>query len=100
MEVACEANGKCDVDQRSFKAYLSRWMAASTLLAPFTAETITPLLTASAKAAISTCTGGPDGNHCGLRWTLGSNDGSLGVGEQMSAMQVVQGQLIASKAGP
>ena len=24
FEVACEVNGKCDVDQRSFKAYLCR----------------------------------------------------------------------------
>ncbi|KAF2429238.1 hypothetical protein EJ08DRAFT_304525 [Tothia fuscella] len=26
FEVACETNGKGNVDQRSFKAYLSRWL--------------------------------------------------------------------------
>ena len=25
-EVACEPYGKCDIDQRSFKAYLARWL--------------------------------------------------------------------------
>lgn len=76
-EVACEDNGKCDVDQRSFKAYLSRWMAATTKVAPFTAATLLPLLSASAQAAIKTCNAGTDGNQCGLRWTQGTNDGSI-----------------------
>lgn len=29
-EVACEPVDLCDVGQQSFKAYLSRWMAATT----------------------------------------------------------------------
>lgn len=100
-EVACEDNGKCDVDQRSFKAYLSRWMAASTKVAPFTADTLLPLLKSSAQAAVGTCTAGADGNQCGLRWSKGAtNDGSLGVGEQMAVMEVVQSQLIGSAPGP
>jgi mannan endo-1,6-alpha-mannosidase len=99
-EVACEDNNKCDVDQRSFKAYLARWMAATTKLAPWTAQTIVPLLQSSAKAALSTCVGGPDGNQCGQKWTTGTFDGSLGVGEQMSVLEVVQSTLIGQVAGP
>jgi len=99
-EVACEDNGKCDVDQRSFKAYLARWMAVTTKLAPWTAATIMPRLTASAKAAATACSGGADGNQCGMKWTTGSFDGSLGVGEQMSALEVVQGMLIDQVPGP
>lgn len=99
-EVACEDNGKCDVDQRSFKAYLARWMAASTKVAPFTASTIMPFLQASAMGAASSCTAGTDGNQCGLKWTVGSNDGSMGVGEQMSALEVIQSNLIVSVPGP
>jgi mannan endo-1,6-alpha-mannosidase len=99
-EVACEDNGKCDVDQRSFKAYLARWMAATTKVAPWTAETIMPYLAASAKGAASSCVAGADQNQCGLKWTVGSNDGSLGVGEQMSALEVIQSNLIATVAGP
>ena len=98
-EVACEDNGKCDVDQRSFKAYLARWMAATTKVAPWTGATIMPLLQSSAKAAVATCTGGSDSQQCGMKWTTGF-DGSMGVGEQMSVLEVVQSNLVGSVAGP
>jgi mannan endo-1,6-alpha-mannosidase len=100
-EIACEPNGKCDVDQRSFKAYLSRWMAATTKVAPWTSDIIMPRLKASAQAAAKQCSGGTDGVTCGLKWTTnGVWDGSFGVGEQMSAMEVTQSLLIEQVAGP
>jgi mannan endo-1,6-alpha-mannosidase len=98
-EVACEDNGKCDVDQQSFKAYLSRWLGHATKLAPFSAATINPLLQASAKNAINTCTGGADGNQCGLTWAAGF-DGMLGVGEQLAALEVLQSLLQPFASGP
>jgi len=51
-------------------------------------------------AAATSCTGGTDGNSCGLRWTTGAFDGSLGVGEQMSALEVIQSNLITIVPGP
>jgi mannan endo-1,6-alpha-mannosidase len=99
-EVACEPNGKCNVDQRSFKAYLARWMAATTKMAPYTYDIIMPKLQASAMAAAAVCTGGDDGNQCGLRWTESAFDGSVGVGEQMSALEVIQSNLITKVPGP
>jgi len=100
-EVACEPNGKCDVDQRSFKAYLARWMAATTKMAPFTYDAIMAKLQASAQAAALQCSGGANGNTCGLQWTMGAQyDGSFGVGEQMSALEVIQSNLISKVAGP
>ncbi|KAH8816565.1 glycoside hydrolase family 76 protein [Xylogone sp. PMI_703] len=92
----CEPSGKCNVDQRSFKAYLSRWMAWTTKLAPFTRDAIMEKLSTSAAAAVKTCTGGASGNQCGVRWTTQQFDGSAGVGEQMSALEVVQANLIDS----
>jgi mannan endo-1,6-alpha-mannosidase len=100
MYEACEKPGNCNVDQKSFKAYLARWMAATTVKAPFTFNTLMPLLQDSASAAISTCTGGADGNSCGLQWTAKAFDGSLGVGEQMSALEVVQSLLTPTVPGP
>ena len=100
-EVACEPNGKCDVDQKSFKAYLARWMAATTKMAPFTYDNVMAKLQASAQAAAEQCSGGADGNTCGLQWTMGSTyDGSFGVGEQMSALEVIQSNLISKVVGP
>lgn len=50
-EVACEPSHNCNIDQQTFKAYLSRWLAASVKVAPWTRESIMPLLAASAQAA-------------------------------------------------
>jgi mannan endo-1,6-alpha-mannosidase len=100
MFEACEAPGNCNVDQRSFKGYLSRWMAATTVRAPFTYDALMPLLQSSATAAVKTCTGGIDGNSCGLQWTTGAFDGSLGVGEQMSVLETVQSLLSPTVRGP
>ncbi|KAF2839831.1 glycoside hydrolase family 76 protein [Patellaria atrata CBS 101060] len=101
FEVACEPNGKCDVDQRSFKAYLARWMAATTKVAPWTRDYIMPKLQASATNAALQCSGGDDGKQCGLRWTnAAAFDGSVGVGEQMSALEVIQANLIDKVSGP
>lgn len=99
-EVACEPGGTCNIDQQSFKAYLARWMAASTKVAPWTAEQILPLLAASATAAAASCTGGETGNMCGTKWTTGTYDGGLGVGQQMNALEVIQSNLINTVAGP
>ncbi|PGG95328.1 hypothetical protein AJ79_08543 [Helicocarpus griseus UAMH5409] len=98
-EVACEGNDKCNLDQRSFKAYLSRWMGHTAKLAPFTYDLIMPKLRTSAQAAAKQCSG-PD-NACGLRWIRqGDYDGSTGVGEQMAALEVIQANLVDQVAGP
>lgn len=99
-EVACEQRNSCKVDQRSFKAYLARWMAATTQMAPFTKDYIMPRLRASAEAAAKACTGGEDGKQCGLKWTTGKFDGDLGVGEQMAALEIFQSNLIDKMKGP
>jgi mannan endo-1,6-alpha-mannosidase len=99
-EVACENNGKCNVDQRSFKAYLSRWMGHTLKIAPWTENLILPRLQASAQAAAKVCTGGDAKTSCGMKWTTGVNDGSSGVGEQMAAMEIMQSLLFTNVTGP
>lgn len=101
FEVACETNGKCDNDQKSFKGYLARWMGFTIKVAPFTRDLLLPILQASAQAAAKQCNAGANGTTCGLKWTTnGVNDGSTGVGEQMSAMEVMQSLLQDQVAGP
>lgn len=99
-EVMCESIGTCNIDQRSFKAYLARWMAMAAVKAPFTYDRIKPILESSADAAVATCTGGGDGNQCGLRWTQRTFDDSTGVGEMMSALEIIQANLIDYVEGP
>jgi mannan endo-1,6-alpha-mannosidase len=107
VEVACETQAPpnyCNVDMRSFKAYLTRWMAATTKMAPFTYPQISEYLLKNAKAAAAQCTGGPLGRACGLKWInagkTGVWDGTTGVGEQMSALEVIQSTLIDRTPGP
>ena len=101
-EVACEfpAAQTCNSDQPSFKAYLSRWMAMATIMAPFTSDVIMPRLQASAVAAAGQCTGQPSGSACGRRWYQTVWDGFTGVGEQMSALSIIQSNLISKVPPP
>lgn len=109
MTEICEATNACNVDQHSFKAYLSRWMAATTQLAPFTYGTIIELLRSNAQKALAQCTGSSTltaqgqniGTACGLKWnTNGVWDGSDGVGQQMAALEVLLGTLIQETKPP
>ncbi len=100
VEVACEPEVTCNNDQPSFKAYLSRWMAATTQLAPFTYDTIQPLLKTSAQGAAGQCSGGDNGQTCGRTWYKSTWDRKFGVGEQMSALSIIQANLITKVAAP
>ncbi|MCJ1308371.1 hydrolase 76 protein [Agyrium rufum] len=95
----------CNYDQPSFKTYLARWMALTTQMAPYTAPIILPLLRASAIGAATQCVGQaagaqPIGTVCGRRWYQDIWDGWYGVGEQMSALSVIQSNLITKVAPP
>ena len=97
----CEQNDLCNVDQRSFKAYLSAWMARTTQMAPWTYDKIMPLLKSSAVAAAAQCSGGPDGNTCGTKWFMNETwDTTDGVGQQMSAMSVFLATTIQNQEAP
>ncbi|OBT90739.1 hypothetical protein VE02_00675 [Pseudogymnoascus sp. 03VT05] len=95
FEVACEADLSCSVDMYAQKAFLTRWMAASTKVAPFIYDTVMTNLRTSAAAAALQCSGAPTGRVCGLSWSKKSAwDGTHGVGQQMAAMEVIQSLLI------
>lgn len=99
FEPACETVNRCNTDQFSFKGYLSRFMWATTLVAPFTTNAVATLLATSAQAAAKSCSGGTDGVTCGSAWYVNGWDGKYGVGQQMSALETIQG-LLASKSAP
>ena len=101
IEVTCENKGTCNIDQRSFKAYLSRWMGYTAIVAPWTRNLIDPRLHASAIAAAAHCTGGASQSSCNLQWSTGHERGdSFGVGEQMAAVEIIQSLLYPTVAGP
>jgi mannan endo-1,6-alpha-mannosidase len=100
-EAACEPMLNCNIDQPAFKAFLARWMAASTKVAPWTYDFVMERLKPSAVGAAKSCTGGASGTICGQRWYTGTWDGTNGVGQQLSALEVVMAAgLINEKAAP
>ncbi|RVX75559.1 hypothetical protein B0A52_00912 [Exophiala mesophila] len=94
VEAACELNNKCNTDQLSMKAYLARWLAATCLVAPFTAPRIGEILRTSAQGAAASCTGGPYSKTCGSKWFTHKWDGTSGLGQQLAAMEVIYALLV------
>lgn len=99
-EAACQNSNNCNNDQRSFKAYFSRFLGLTAQLVPSTYDHIYSLLEASARAASNSCSGGSDGNTCGLDWSYSGWDNYYGLGEQMSALEVMQNLRIRDRPAP
>ncbi|SCU96023.1 LAME_0F14532g1_1 [Lachancea meyersii CBS 8951] len=99
-EMTCQDAKSCNNDQRSFKSIFSRMLSLTSVLAPYTADTINPLMEASAEAAAKSCTGGSDGHTCGMNWETGSWDGYYGLGEQACALEVIQSLLYDQRPAP
>jgi mannan endo-1,6-alpha-mannosidase len=97
--------GHCNFDQVNYKGFLSRWMAMTVQMAPFTEHTITPLLKSSATAAMEQCCGTDpnfSGNTaCGRQWSMNSTwDGTSGPGQQLSALEVLISTIVKSQPAP
>lgn len=88
-ERTCAVGDRCNNDQRSFRSLFSRFLGLTSVMAPSTSDTIRPLLEASAAAAAQSCSGGYDGVTCGENWSVNGWDGKNGLGEQMSALEVM-----------
>jgi mannan endo-1,6-alpha-mannosidase len=99
-EAYCEEALTCNPDQQSFKAYLARWMATSGKVAPYTTAAVSELLRVSAGGASLSCSGGIDNVTCGSKWYTGGWDGTYGVGQQLTALEVIQGLLFNYTAPP
>lgn len=102
-DITCEPINKCDRNQKTFKAYFTGWLGFMSLIVPanVTAE-VMGKFKASAVAAGQQCSGGSDGNHCGIRWTKKAEwDGTMGLEQQMSVLGVLNAVMVPFKAqGP
>ncbi|EXJ88805.1 hypothetical protein A1O3_01869 [Capronia epimyces CBS 606.96] len=100
FEAECELDMTCDPDQLSMKAYLIRWLAGTSMMAPFTAGRIGIILRSSAQAAAGACIGGPANNTCGSKWYVGGWDGTSGLGQQLCAMEAMYALLVNQTEPP
>ncbi|KAI0009535.1 glycoside hydrolase family 76 protein [Xylariaceae sp. FL0662B] len=92
-EKKCELDGKCNVDQTSFKASLSRWLGKTAVLVPSVSETVMSLLESSAQGAALSCSGYSN-STCGMKWYTGGFDGQSNFGVELSALETVQSLLV------
>ncbi|KAG5362815.1 Mannan endo-1,6-alpha-mannosidase DCW1 [Yarrowia sp. B02] len=102
VEIACQQKTiTCNSDQRTFKGIFSSLLGQTAQMVPTLASDIMWYLRASAMAAARTCSGGRDGHTCSLNWLTGqySND-YIGLGEQLSAMEVIQNTQVLLSSGP
>ncbi|KYK56377.1 hypothetical protein DCS_03377 [Drechmeria coniospora] len=93
-EAACEKVNRCNADMTTLKGYLSRFMWHSVKLLPALRDRVEQLLHPSIKAAVKSCSGGQTGRACGMRWYLDGYDNKPGLGQQMCALETVQGLLL------
>lgn len=84
----------------SFKGYFSRFVYAASLYVPSIQPTIDELWHTSALAAAKACSGGAAGTSCGEKWYVGGYDGHTGLGQEMCALETVQGLLVGSSTPP
>ncbi|KAK5133510.1 hypothetical protein LTR08_007647 [Meristemomyces frigidus] len=117
-EVACQS--KCNTDQLAFRAVLARALANMrdlTLDSPVTQEpgcsvnntkpspscadvgtihaSIDAVLKTSAQGAAAQCSGGTDGSACGADWSAFTWDGTQGLGQSLSALEILLANLPA-----
>lgn len=100
----------CNIDQKSFKSFLARDLAATIKMAPYTQDAITKRLSISAKAAAKGCVKGGNGNDddggdsmalCPLNWNKpAKGTPKNNVGTQMNALQVIQANLVGQASAP
>lgn len=98
-ERACEGAGTCDNDQKSFKSVFSRFLSQTAILVPSTYDSIRALIKSSAAAAAKSCSGTDskgNQNACGVKWTQGSYDNEAGLGQQLSAMEIMTSLLVTA----
>ena len=100
-ELACEPQRTCTTAQHAYKALTAQWLGETMQIAPFTRAIILRYLQSSAQGAARQCSGGPNGTTCGTHWREAKYDGTTGLGQELSAMNVFVANLaLDSSAAP
>jgi mannan endo-1,6-alpha-mannosidase len=90
-EVACAARNNCNTDQLAFRAVLARAFANCKYLdttGDITSD-LDSVLQTSGQNAAAQCTGGPQGTSCGSNWSSGNYDGSTGLSQELSVLEIL-----------
>ena len=101
LEQACETYDTCDLLTPIFKGLAAQWLGATLRVAPYTTPgRLSKNICSSARAAAKHCSGGK-GNKtaCSMDWTTPNSDSYYGLGQELSAMNVIVANLRAKSVG-
>lgn len=102
FEISCESvtvGAGCNKDMEAYKGFVHRWLGYTAQVAPYTAAKIKPMIRSSVAAAVSQCTGGPNGRFCGFHWSTRQFDGAIGAGQQMNVLGALTAMLMPDQGG-
>jgi mannan endo-1,6-alpha-mannosidase len=94
-ESACAPQNSCNNDSQAFRAILARALANAEALTPSVnltskaAGTLTSVIDKSAAGAAAQCSGGKNGTTCGSDWSTSKWDGTQGLGQDLSALEMI-----------
>nr|POF01266.1 mannan endo-1,6-alpha-mannosidase dcw1 [Quercus suber] len=92
-EVACQPQSSCVTDQLAFRAILARALASQLALSTNDSDGAAAILQASAAGAAAQCVEHQDSLSCGSDWSSTTWDGTYGVGQSVSALEVILANL-------
>ena len=100
-EPVCEPDGSCDnVIVPAIQGLAAQWLGATLRVVPYNIPALSNKIRSSAQAAARQCSGGKDNQTaCGMDWTIPESDGEYGLGQELSAMNVIVANLRAKSAG-
>ena len=93
-EYTCAQYDRCNTDQRSFRSIYARCLGLAAVFIPEAEEYMLDYLKKSAQGAAQSCSGGSDGVTCGEDWHVDGWDEKFGLGEQMSALEVIMANVL------
>jgi len=96
VEIACESLNHCNPDQLAFKGLLGHALVETLQVAPYTEGVILGKLKSSAEAAAKACSD----SGCAFVWDGSSKNSTSGVGQELDALNYVQGLLYKEAAAP
>lgn len=89
-EIACEGrDDACTPDMLFFKGMVTRNLASTVQLAPFTKDAISKVLKTNAEAAVKTCTGGDNNRQCSFSWAKGKFDNETDIPSQLNTLSAL-----------
>ncbi|KAK4171186.1 glycosyl hydrolase family 76-domain-containing protein [Triangularia setosa] len=90
FEIACEGrDGACTSDMLFFKGMVTRFLASTVQVAPYTKESITKVLKTNAEAAVKTCTGGDNSRQCSFSWAKSKFHNETDIPSQLNALSAL-----------